>query len=172
MRSGTLRHQITITRRNVTGQNSFGEDTLGTSTTVGAYKADVIALQGREFEAAQQKWAEARFKVRMRYTATAIRREDQITWGTRTLEILDVEDRRQGRRGDHHQVEGIAPARIAQASPVVYPILPWFDVGRKWELVVETPLETHAGAGIATVGRKNRRNVALLINQAVRGAEV
>lgn len=91
MRSGRLRHRITIKQKTVSARTSYGEDTY-TWTTVGSYWADVLAMQGREMEAVQQTWAEARFKVRMRNNGDTIKREYQITWGSRTFDILDVED--------------------------------------------------------------------------------
>lgn len=92
MRAGLLaRARITISRATKT-QNSFGED-QSTWAAIGSYWANVRALQGRELESMQQTWAEARYKIDMRYQrGTTFRREDRITWGSRTLDILDVAD--------------------------------------------------------------------------------
>ncbi len=92
MRAGLLaRARITIERGTAT-QNSFGEDVV-TWAAIGSYWANVRALQGKELETAQQTWAEARFKIDMRYQAgTTFQRKDRITWGSRVLDILDVED--------------------------------------------------------------------------------
>lgn len=92
MRAGVLRHPITILRPNVTGQNTMGEDVLGTPTTIWTGWADIRSLMGREFEAIQQKFAEARLRVRIRHTYTVIQRKDYFTWLNRTIDILDVED--------------------------------------------------------------------------------
>ncbi|OFX13202.1 MAG: hypothetical protein A2Z18_11075 [Armatimonadetes bacterium RBG_16_58_9] len=94
MRIGPYRHRITISRKTVSGQNSYGEDVSDyTTTAFGPFWAEVTALRGRELESARQTWAEARFRVRMRHQpGVTVRREDRITWGTRTLDILDAED--------------------------------------------------------------------------------
>jgi SPP1 family predicted phage head-tail adaptor len=90
---GFLRERVTIQRKTVSGQNSRNEDTI----TYPAYLSCwmwIGALIGREFETAQQKWAEARFKCRMPYPPSGftIQRADRIAWGSRTLDILDAED--------------------------------------------------------------------------------
>lgn len=87
---GNLRHAITIQRAAKT-QNTFGEDVVAWSTLLTAH-AQIRAMQGRELEAYQQQWAEARWKIRMWKPAETIKREDQIIWETRTLDILDAED--------------------------------------------------------------------------------
>jgi SPP1 family predicted phage head-tail adaptor len=70
----------------------MGEDVLGTPTTIVTCWAEIRSLMGREFEAIQQKFAEARLKIRIRQTDTAIQRKDYFTWGSRTIDILDIED--------------------------------------------------------------------------------
>ncbi len=98
MRAGLLtRSRITISRKSVT-QNSYGEDVV-TWTSLGSFWANIRALQGRELESMQQTWAEARFKIDMRFQrGTDFRRADKVTWGTRTLNILDAEDPDQRQR--------------------------------------------------------------------------
>lgn len=93
MRSGQYDQRITVKEKDVTGQDAFGADEY-TWTTVATFWAHIRAMQGRELETAQQTWADARFKVIMPWqqTVTSIKREHRITWGTRTLEILDAED--------------------------------------------------------------------------------
>jgi SPP1 family predicted phage head-tail adaptor len=89
MRAGRL-NQSLLVRRNaeMSPYSSFGEPTLVPSDR--AAWGEVFALQGREFQAVQQRWAEARFRVTMRYLDD-VKAADQIIWGTRTLDILDVE---------------------------------------------------------------------------------
>lgn len=98
MRSSLLaRSRITIQRASVT-QNDYGED-VPTWAALGSYWANIRALQGRELEAAQQTWAEARFRIDMRYQrGSDFRRKDRIVWGSRTLDVLDVEDPDQRQR--------------------------------------------------------------------------
>jgi SPP1 family predicted phage head-tail adaptor len=87
---GNLRHAITIQRASKT-QNTYGEDVVTWPALLTAH-AQIRAMQGRELEAYQQQWAEARWKIRMWLPDVTIMREDQIIWGTRTLDILDAED--------------------------------------------------------------------------------
>lgn len=98
MRAGLLaRAHITILRASVT-QNSFGEDVVTWSNLLSCW-ANIRAMKGREMETAQQTWAEARFKIDMRFQkGTELRRKDRLLWGTRTLDILDVEDPDQTQR--------------------------------------------------------------------------
>lgn len=87
---GNLRHAITVQRCTKT-QDEMGQD-VSTWATLVSLSAQVRAMQGRELEAYQQTWAEARFKIRSWKPSVDIRREDRITWGARTLDILDAED--------------------------------------------------------------------------------
>ena len=91
MQAGRLRNSVTVTRKGAATQNAFGEDVFTYDDLVTQW-AEIRAMDGRELEAAQQTFAEARFKIVMRDEGTDFRRADRITWGTRTLEILDVED--------------------------------------------------------------------------------
>ncbi len=93
MMAGKLREQITVQEKNPDSQNTFGElpNSWASPTTIGTYWADVRAMVGRELQAAQETFAEARWKVLMRYQPD-IKREHRILWGTRTLDILDAED--------------------------------------------------------------------------------
>jgi len=89
--SRDLRHRIVVGKRTITGQGSYGNDTI-TYPTLGTFWAHIEAMQGRELDAAMQRWAEARFKVRMHYNTYGIDRADRIYWGSRVLDILDIED--------------------------------------------------------------------------------
>ena len=98
MRAGSLRSRIEIRRITVTGQNSSGED-ITSEASLGTYYAEVRALAGRQLEAARQLYAEARFQIRMRRdTAQNFQRKDKIYWGSRVLDLLDVEDPNQYQR--------------------------------------------------------------------------
>src|SRR5678815_4851466 len=94
MRAGELRHRITVTDPTVTSQDSFGQDVI-TAVEVGTFWCLVEALQGREKVAAQQRWAEARYKITLRHQ-DGIRFKAKMTveWDDSTLDILDVEDTR------------------------------------------------------------------------------
>ncbi len=100
MRAGHRRSRVTFYRPTVTSQNSSGED-VESNVSLGSAWVKITALQGRELERAQQLQAEARFKIEMEHPLTdyALQRADTITWGSRTLDILDVEDPDQRRRG-------------------------------------------------------------------------
>lgn len=102
MRAGRLDQRVTIQHRTVTGQDSYGQDVVSwTASTSGPFWAEVAALEGRELANVQQKWAEARFRVTIRYqTGVTIRRRDRISWQSpeRLLDILDAEDPNQARR--------------------------------------------------------------------------
>jgi len=87
---GVLRHRIVIQRATKT-QSVMGEDVVTWSDLVTLH-AQVRAMHGRELEAYQQQWAEARFRIRTWKPAEVIRREDRIIWDGRTLDILDAED--------------------------------------------------------------------------------
>lgn len=84
-----------IHRRVSKTQNSFSEDVI-TLTTLGTHAACVRPLTGREIEIFQQKWAEAQFVVEMDPKRCGlvegdILREDILSWGNYTLNILDAE---------------------------------------------------------------------------------
>lgn len=87
---GLLREQVTFQRKTVTGQNSYGEDTY-TWTDVLTCKMQVVAMQGRELESAQQRWAEARFRLRGHYT-DRVTTTMRAVWNGRYLDVLDAED--------------------------------------------------------------------------------
>ena len=92
MQAGKLRQRVEHQRQTVTGQNSYGQKTY-TWDAVGTYWAEVRAMQGKELDIAQQKWAEARFKVTVRYQPSVeFKRADRLVWGTRNLDIIDAED--------------------------------------------------------------------------------
>lgn len=91
MNPGDLRTSVQIQEKTVTGQNSSGEDVF-TWTTIATMWCQVLPLQGRELEAAQQIHAEARFKLRTHYPPATITRAMRAVIGGRILDILDAED--------------------------------------------------------------------------------
>lgn len=99
MQSARLRTRITIQRPVVSSLDAMGGDVQGTPTDLGSFWAEITALKGHELESMQQRWAEARFAVKMRHQpGITFQRKDQVAWGSRTLDILDVEDPDQRKR--------------------------------------------------------------------------
>lgn len=91
MQSGKLRTLLTLNQKSVT-QNASGEDVV-TWAELGTYYADIHPLTGREVDQVGQRWAEAQFRVTARVRSDiTIQRADQFIWGSRTLDILGVED--------------------------------------------------------------------------------
>ena len=89
--SRDLRHRIVIRKRTLGTQDTYGQQAI-TYPSLGSFWAEITALAGRELETIMQRWAEARFKVRLHYNEYGIDRADRIYWGMRTLDILDIED--------------------------------------------------------------------------------
>ena len=87
---GLLRHTITWQQKTVSGQNSFGEDIYEWDDVM-VCRARVTALAGRELEAAQQRWAEARFQIEQHYVS-GLKRAMRVAWGDRLLDVIDAED--------------------------------------------------------------------------------
>ena len=87
---GNLRDWV-VFQRPVKTQNSMGEDVTTSYVPVVSCWCHVRALSGREMEAVQQIWAEARFRVRTWYVS-GLQRQDVGFWGDRRLDVLDAED--------------------------------------------------------------------------------
>ncbi len=89
---GTLRHRVCIRQKTITGTDGYGHDTY-TWTDYQVCYAAIVALQGREFEAARQIWADARFRVTVPYL-TGVTTQMRVHWDetAQDLEILDVQD--------------------------------------------------------------------------------
>lgn len=100
MRTKDRNSRVTFYRPTITGQTASGEDTVS-DIELGSAWVKLTALQGMELQAAQQRWAEARFKIQMEHPLTeyTLQRKDYLTFGSRQLDILDVEDPDQSRRG-------------------------------------------------------------------------
>lgn len=90
MRAGILDQRVTLKRRTVTGQDTFGQDIIS-MVTVATVWAAVRYLSGRELDQAQQTFAEARYEIEMRRRPDlTIKRADTVEWRGQTLDILDV----------------------------------------------------------------------------------
>lgn len=91
---GLLRQRVTIQQKSVTGQDTRGQDEY-TWASVQETWANITALQGREMEVVQQRWADARFKVIMHFLA-GVTFAMRLAWldgsTTRILQIMDVQD--------------------------------------------------------------------------------
>jgi SPP1 family predicted phage head-tail adaptor len=91
---GLMRQQITWQGQVVSGQNPNGEDVL-TWGNVLTCKADITGLIGLELERAQQKWAEARYRIIQHYYK-GLTDKMRVAWlidGTmRYLDVLDISD--------------------------------------------------------------------------------
>lgn len=91
MQAGKLDQRIAVKDRTVTGQNSYGEDTT-VASTVGTFWASVEFITGREPFMAGQRWAEAKYKIRLRRQPhVTLQREQTIEWNGQTLDILDIQ---------------------------------------------------------------------------------
>ena len=91
MQAGKLDQRIVIKDKTIASQNTYGED-VTTPVTVGTFWARVEFLTGRELDAAQQRWAEARYRIRMRrQPGITLQREQSIQWNGLTLNILDIQ---------------------------------------------------------------------------------
>ncbi len=88
---GRLRHFVTIRQKPAGAENAFGEPT-GDRTAFATGYASIDALQGRELQAAQQRWSDARFKVEMQYLAGVTTDMDILDDEDRVLDILDAQD--------------------------------------------------------------------------------
>jgi head-tail adaptor len=88
---GTARDKLVAQRAISVTQDSRGQDVpvYGTLYTIWG---NVRAMQGKELEAAGQRWAEARFKIETWTPPVPLQRSDRLLWGTRVLDILDAED--------------------------------------------------------------------------------
>lgn len=92
---GTYRDTLQWQRPVVTEQTTMGEDVVEWQTYCTA-RASVNALTGRELEAAQQRWADARYQITHAYVS-GLHREMRINWYTqgeaRLLDVLDIADK-------------------------------------------------------------------------------
>lgn len=100
MRAGPRNARVNFYRPTVTGQNTSGEDTVS-NTLLGSAWVEIRSLRGTEREIGQQLAAEAQFMILTEHPLDeyTLQRKDYITWGSRTLDILSVEDPDQRRRG-------------------------------------------------------------------------
>lgn len=92
---GLLRHRITWQQKTVTGQDSFGQD-IFTWSDITSVSCQVKPVTGREKESAEQRWAEARYRIVQHYVP-GMDRVDRGAWWVdgeyRYLDIIDINDR-------------------------------------------------------------------------------
>ena len=91
---GLFRHQITWERKNVAGQNSFGED-IYEWVQFAQVKCQVKEIQGREIQAEGQRWAEAHYEIVQHYVyglAEKMRGSWYVDGVVRYLDIMAVSD--------------------------------------------------------------------------------
>lgn len=87
--AGRYDMRVSFKRKNVTGQDTFGVDVLGTPTTVGTFWANVEPLRGRELQYAQQRWAEAQYMITLRrQPGVSIEPDDWAEWNGVVLDIM------------------------------------------------------------------------------------
>ena len=91
-RAGQYDQEIAWRRNTVTGQDSYGQDivTPGTIWQCWASVSNVMQ-QGREGAAAMQRWAEARYQIKMRPPDVDLDLIDWIEWNGQTLDVLDIQ---------------------------------------------------------------------------------
>lgn len=90
MRSGTLRHRITL-QQDAGTADSAGQVIENWSTWLANEPAEVIETGGSESLRGQQIDATATHVVRIRYR-TGVTERLRIVWGTRVLGIVNVRD--------------------------------------------------------------------------------
>lgn len=86
---GALRHQLEIQRRVV---DSSGYDITSSWQTIHRGRFQVYAMSGKELESMQQRFADARYRIKGWAPSAPFEREDRIVWGPKYLDILDVVD--------------------------------------------------------------------------------
>lgn len=94
MRAGKLRHRIQLQTASK-AQDAHGEEirtwpTAETDANATVVWAEVNDLTGRELLLAQQASSEATVRVRTRYTAGITSADCRVVYGTRTLQIVHV----------------------------------------------------------------------------------
>lgn len=88
-RASQYDQEIVWRRNTVTGQNSYGEDILEPATIWECWASvSDLVQQGREAQAVLQRWAEARYVIRMRPADVELRASDWIEWHGQTLDVL------------------------------------------------------------------------------------
>lgn len=89
---GLLRHRIQVfAPADVPPGNTFNEPTAARSLVATTW-ANIQALQGRELQAVQQTFADARFRIETQYLAGITTAMQILDDEGRTLNVLDVQD--------------------------------------------------------------------------------
>jgi SPP1 family predicted phage head-tail adaptor len=96
------RHRAAIRQNPGRGVTVYGSTSIDWTAAplLGYFWGSLEALQGRELEASEQRWAEARFKFRSHYIAN-VNREDRLECEGRIFDIVDAEDPTGQRREIH-----------------------------------------------------------------------
>lgn len=92
---GTFRHHFVVRIKPGQVPTSYGytDTPWASAVSRGTFWGSVEALEGQEFEAAQRRWSEARFQVRLHFSdGQYIQTTDRVYWNGRTLEVLDSSD--------------------------------------------------------------------------------
>lgn len=91
---GLLRHQIIWQRKNVTGQNSTGEDVFTWQDYL-TCRAQVAAASGTEYAREMQTWPEAKF-ILTQHFSRGISEDMRIAWyvdgDVKYLDVLNIDD--------------------------------------------------------------------------------
>jgi head-tail adaptor len=91
IQSGQLDERIELYRPTVASISATGADVAGTPTLLRTVWAAVEYMQGRELQAASQRWAEARYKITIRrQPGITLALTDYISWNSQTLDMLDI----------------------------------------------------------------------------------
>jgi SPP1 family predicted phage head-tail adaptor len=88
--AGRLRHQIKIVDL-VLAQDTFGGTQIDSGAVFAVVWAEVLALSGRELEAAQQKVSEVTHRITLRYLPGIVAQQN-VWFDDRQFQIEDVED--------------------------------------------------------------------------------
>ena len=96
MRTGALRHIISVTNPTAASQNSYGEDVI-TDTAVGTFHCKIEPTSGTEFASDGQRWASHLYTITMRrQPGIVFTTAMKITWdsanGDQALDILELQD--------------------------------------------------------------------------------
>ena len=91
---GHLRHQIAWQEKQVSGQDSYGQD-IYTWRTFLTCRAKIMATDGREIQTNDQRWAIAPYTITQHFYA-GLKAKMRIVWfvdgENRYLDVLDVGD--------------------------------------------------------------------------------
>lgn len=111
MKTGELRHRITIQEKSVTrASNGEENETWASIATVPEVWAKVEPLRGREFFAAQETQSSIDYRITIRYRSD-LDRTMRVVWGSETLDIVSVIPV----RGEHKWLELMCASGVRNA---------------------------------------------------------